>query len=255
MTPAPTQTRRAPAQQMVHWATSVLGTREGSGRESRWAAAAGISPTTAWCSAFVAYGLRKLGIRPPSDPAYSGSWLSWSGGEKVKGGIARARPGDLLIFDWGDGGRTDHVALYTGNGRMISGNDSNNSVGSSAVPTSDIVGIVRPKAFSGKASDGGGESLLSTVFGPTRRGFEDITGLNFEGGESPIANVGAQVVDYTGKLLGEKAPPILLNVGLLGGGAFLLYFGIARALGVGHPVGTPAKAYMGVAKIAAEGAG
>jgi cell wall-associated NlpC family hydrolase len=61
------------------------------------------------------------------------------------GSLAQAMPGDLLIFDWGDGGITDHVALYAGNNKMISGNDHNDSVGESAVPAGALVGIVRPK--------------------------------------------------------------------------------------------------------------
>lgn len=128
---------------LVNWADNVLGTNEGSPRQSKWAAAAGISPSTAWCSAFVAYGLRKEGYALPSDPAYSGSWLNWNQGQHIKS-YKKAKPGDLLIFDWGDGGITDHVAIYAGHGQMISGNDSNNSVGKSSVPTGNIVGIVRP---------------------------------------------------------------------------------------------------------------
>lgn len=128
---------------LVNWADQVLGTNEGSPRQSKWAAAAGISPSTAWCSAFVAYGLSKQGYSLPSDPAYSGSWLNWNQGKHVKS-FKQAKPGDLLIFDWGDGGITDHVAIYAGHDQMISGNNSDNSVGKSSVPVGNIVGIVRP---------------------------------------------------------------------------------------------------------------
>lgn len=140
---------RADAKGMTSWAESALGVQEGSAREAKWAAAAGISPSAPWCSAFIAAGLARRGIKPPPDPAYSGSWLNWSGGKHVKN-IQNAKPGDLLVFDWGDGGITDHVALYKGNGRMISGNDANNSVGESSVPVSNIVGIVRPKYHGGQ---------------------------------------------------------------------------------------------------------
>lgn len=130
----------------VKWAERMIGTNEGSKRESGWAAAVGISPTTAWCSAFAAAVLRSAGVKNvPADAAYSGSWLNWSGGTNLHTtNLRAARPGDLLIFDWGDGGITDHVAVYKGHGQMISGNDSNNSVGQSSVPTGNIVGIVRP---------------------------------------------------------------------------------------------------------------
>lgn len=129
-------------QQLVRWAEAVEGTNEGTPRQSKWAAAAGISPSTAWCSAFVAYGLRKQGYTMPANPAYSGAWLSWSQGKKIN--YKNARPGDLLIFDWGDGGITDHVGIYKGHGQYIGGNNSNNSVGTSSVPTGNIVGVVRP---------------------------------------------------------------------------------------------------------------
>jgi cell wall-associated NlpC family hydrolase len=133
----------ASGSRLVTWATKVLGTDEGTPRQSKWAAAAGISPSTAWCSAFVAYGLRKEGYSLPSNPAYSGAWLEWNQGKHVKS-IKQAKPGDLLIFDWGDGGITDHVAIYTGHNQMIGGNNSDNSVGKSEVPVGNIVGIVRP---------------------------------------------------------------------------------------------------------------
>lgn len=130
----------------VEVAQEWIGTNEGSKRESGWAAAVGISPSTAWCSAFVAAVLKSAGVRNvPTDAAYSGSWLNWSGGTNLHTtSLKAARPGDLLIFDWGDGGITDHVAIYKGGGRMISGNNSDNSVGESSVPSGNIVGIVRP---------------------------------------------------------------------------------------------------------------
>lgn len=142
--PAPAVSKGAKG--AVEWAKSMIGTDEGSKRESGWAAAVGISPTTAWCSAFAAAVLRSAGVtNVPADAAYSGAWLNWSGGTNLHTtNLNQARPGDLLIFDWGDGGRTDHVAVYEGHGQMISGNDENNSVGQSSVPTGNIVGIVRP---------------------------------------------------------------------------------------------------------------
>lgn len=129
----------------VNWAKQVLGTSEGSGKVARWIAAIGAAPGIPWCSAFIAAALKNAGVtNMPSNPAYSGAWLDWKGGTKV-GSFRNAMPGDLLIFDWGDGGITDHVGLYIGNGQMIAGNDSNDAVGQSSVPKGNIVGIVRPK--------------------------------------------------------------------------------------------------------------
>lgn len=130
----------------IQWAEGVIGVSGGSGKVARWDAAIGAAPGIPWCSAFVSAVLRHAGIKNlPPDPAYSGAWLNWSGGTNIGTSLARAKPGDLLIFDWGDGGITDHVAYYVGHGQMISGNDSNDAVGKSSVPTGNIVGIVRPK--------------------------------------------------------------------------------------------------------------
>lgn len=99
----------------------------------------------AWCSSLVAYGLIKHGgftrAEIPSNEEYSGMWLTWGGGERVS--YSQAQPGDLLIFDWGDGGITDHVATYIGNGLKIGGNE-NNRVERDAVPVANVVGVVRP---------------------------------------------------------------------------------------------------------------
>jgi NlpC/P60 family len=129
----------------VNWAKSMVGVKGGSAKVRKWDSAIGASPGIPWCSAFVSAALRAAGVTNlPQNPAYSGAWLSWGGGTHIKS-LKEAKPGDLLIFDWGDGGITDHVALYIGHNHMISGNDSNDSVGISSVPAGNIVGIVRPK--------------------------------------------------------------------------------------------------------------
>lgn len=130
----------------VTQAESLLGIKGGSAAVSHWDEAIGAAPGIPWCSAFASAVLRRAGVKNlPADAAYSGAWLNWSGGTNLHTtSLAKARPGDLLIFDWGDGGQTDHVAVYTGHNQMISGNDSNDSVGKSSVPTGNIVGIVRP---------------------------------------------------------------------------------------------------------------
>lgn len=131
----------------IEWAESVIGVSGGSGKVARWDAAIGQAPGIPWCSAFVAAVLRHAGVKNmPGNPAYSGAWLNWSGGVNLQTtNLGAAKPGDLLIFDWGDGGITDHVAYYLGHNQMLSGNDSNDSVGKSSVPSGNIVGIVRPK--------------------------------------------------------------------------------------------------------------
>lgn len=98
-----------------------------------------------WCSTLVAYGLIHHGgfkrDQLPSNPWYSGAWLTWEHGERVS--YADRQPGDLLIFDWGDGGITDHVATYIGDGLKIGGNE-NDRVERDPVPSGYVVGVVRP---------------------------------------------------------------------------------------------------------------
>src|SRR4051794_3747914 len=64
--------------------------------------------------------------------------------------------------------------------------------------------------------------------------------------------VAASLLSGLADLLGEKAPRILLNIGLVGGGAFFLYFGVARMVGVGQPARTPLRAVQGAAIAGAE---
>jgi hypothetical protein len=115
-----------------------------------------------------------------------------------------------------------------------------------------ITAIRRPPY---KGGSGGNDEFSS--FGPLGTAEEIVTapsraiaGLLEEApsaAKSAASSVGGDVVDALGKVLGEKAVPILLNIALVGGGAFLVYFGIARMVGVGHPVRTPAKLAAGAA--------
>lgn len=134
------------AADMVAWAKSQVGVVEGSAGHRRYASAFGLGMEQPWCSVFVGYGLKRLGLSMPGNPAYSGAWLDWSGGSRVR--LADIRPGDLPVIDWGDGGITDHVAVYIGNGRMIGGNQrkagTNGAVTESALPRGFVVGVVRP---------------------------------------------------------------------------------------------------------------
>lgn len=129
----------------VKWCESKVGVVEGSSEQREWADDLGYSWLLPWCSIFAATGLVEAGwsrSNLPTNPAYSGSWLAWSGGSRVT--YSAAKPGDLLIFDWGDGGITDHVAVFVGGGVKIGGNE-NDRVERDAVPASAIVGVVRPK--------------------------------------------------------------------------------------------------------------
>lgn len=138
---------RGGAQAMVEWARSTLGTVEGSARHRRWARDLGLSTSLPWCSIWLAFGIKHVaGLPLPPHPAYSGSWLTWRHGSRVR--HAAMEPGDIVVFDWGDGGITDHVALYVGGHRVIGGNQSMPGTGGAVteVPlaATAVVGVVRP---------------------------------------------------------------------------------------------------------------
>jgi cell wall-associated NlpC family hydrolase len=131
------------AADVINWAKKMVGTQEGSGRQVRWAKDLHLSPSLPWCSIFIATDLGKNTDLPmPSNPAYSGAWLNWKGGRKVR--LSSIEPGDLCVFDWGDGGITDHVALYVGNDQVIGGNQGN-QVSQVKLDKGHVVGVVRPK--------------------------------------------------------------------------------------------------------------
>jgi cell wall-associated NlpC family hydrolase len=143
---APNSSPRQPSggtgSNLASWAQSQLGVREGSKRQRYYASRLGLSASLPWCSIFVANGLRRQGKSLPKNPAYSGAWMNWKGGKRVK--TSQIRPGDLVIYDWGDGGITDHIAVYTGNGRVVGGNQSN-AVTRAPAKLNQAVAVIRPK--------------------------------------------------------------------------------------------------------------
>lgn len=143
-----TVTVRADAKGMVNWASSAVGTPEGSPRQLRYNAKAGISASEPWCAAFIASGLERRGVTPPANPAYSGSYLdpSWKGGKQIGADLSKAKPGDLVVY-----GSSDHIALYVGNGEVIAGNYGDEVARyKSSEDSRGIQGIVRPKYRGGK---------------------------------------------------------------------------------------------------------
>ena len=129
------------AAEMVSWAESKIGTTEGSAAQVEWASSLGLDASLPWCSIFVANGLEELGVPLPASPAYSGAWLDWEGGSTVE--LSEIQPGDLVIYDWGDGGITDHIALYTGDEKVVGGNQSD-MVSEVPLERGSVVGVVRP---------------------------------------------------------------------------------------------------------------
>ena len=131
------------ARELMDWERSKVGVVEYSAQHREWASDLGYSAALPWCSIFQGYGIKHVeSLSLPANPAYSGAWMAWSGGHRVN--QSEVSQGDLLIFDWGDGGLTDHVAAYDGGGIKIGGNE-NNRVERDAVPWGNVVAIIRPE--------------------------------------------------------------------------------------------------------------
>lgn len=62
-----------------------------------------------WCSIFVSWLLRRTDNAIKT--AYSGDWLSWGRRNGREVAIDDVLPGDIVIFDYGDGGITDHIGI------------------------------------------------------------------------------------------------------------------------------------------------
>jgi hypothetical protein len=163
------------------------------------------------------------------------------------------QPGDVIVYGY------QHVALYTGNNEMISGNWSG-TVGSSQLESSvagtPITAIRRPpyKGAFEKSLIAQGKSPAEARKAKESEGLKSSLGDVVPSPGEAVSTVAGEVLSGLENLLGEKAVPILLNIGLVGGGAFLAYFGVARMVGVDHPVQTPARALKGAGAVAAAGA-
>lgn len=195
---------RADAQGMVHWAESAVGTPEGSGKQQRWAANFGLGTSEPWCANFVGAGLQRRGVEPPANPNYSGSYLdpNWKGGTQIGTDLAKAKPGDLLVF-----GSNEHIGLYAGNGEVIAGNYGDEVA---RYPVSDdsrgVSGIVRPHYKGGKVAVHESTPLPGSTPGSTF-GIDPSGvapgGVGIGGAEATLASQQAQAAP-----LAELAPPL-----------------------------------------------
>lgn len=138
--------RKTPREKLLAEALKAVGEVEGGSFHRAAAAFIGAEVSWPWCSTAVGYWLHKaLGYGRSELPAtapYSGSWAAWSGGKRLA--ISKRQPGDIVVFDWGDGGMTDHVAICKDRGSHVGGNQ-NNVVNVRPTPASAIVFVVRPR--------------------------------------------------------------------------------------------------------------
>ena len=84
----------------------------------------------AWCAMFVSWVFAQAGATCPGIPKAYVPWIE-SDAEAagaVRGDRTDARPGDVVLFDWGGDGSPDHVGIVEGNAggflRTIEGNVS-----------------------------------------------------------------------------------------------------------------------------------
>ena len=163
---------------------------------------AGPSDTIWWCMLFVSMCLDEIGqIDSIGGFSYNTDvTLNRNRGRLVP--VSAAQPGDVVIFNWGFEGGTDHVGFVErnlGGGRLqtIEGNTSSGAAGSQSsgngvwrrIRSSDIAAVIRP-AYSGvtvtpvAAQTNVDSDLLNTdgVWGPlTTRKAQKILGTPVDG--------------------------------------------------------------------------
>lgn len=235
------------AHRTLEWTGHNVGA--GSHRIEKWTRQAGFSSFVQWCGVFLGSALKAQGIEPPEGYASAVNWSNY--GTKVAS-IAQARPGDIIVYG------THHVAMYLGGGRQRQGNDIDGTVGDSGVGSSlglgPITAIRRPPYKGGAgsniptpaekrkheriASEEGGKLGSGLPFEKT---FEEHVGQPGNEAIEAGANAVKSGVDLSKAVVDALEHPesLLLNIGLLGGGAFLIYYGVALVAGVHKPVTTP----------------
>jgi hypothetical protein len=137
---------RADAGAAVKWAQHALGTAEGSSKQVRWAGEQGLSTTQPWCANFVSADLKRHGVPLPPNPNYVPSYESeWNGGRNIGTDLSKAKPGDLIAYSG------EHIGIYKGGGKVISGNYGNEVAESGASDgPAPVSAILRPNYKGGK---------------------------------------------------------------------------------------------------------
>lgn len=227
------------AARTLEWVQNNIGA--GARKVRRWDAKAGFAPGTAWCGIFLGNAMRAQGLPVPSGYAAA---VNWSGyGAAVKS-LREARPGDILVYG------STHVAMYLGNGRQIQGNNSNGTVGVSAAGSSiglgPVTAIRRPPYKGRSRAMTPAEKRKFEVLAEHENlgsGFGDVVpgGHTIEKAAGDAAGAAAGLSgEIISALFGEiHADALMLNIALIGGGAFLTYYGAALMLGIKKPVAAP----------------
>lgn len=218
------------AQRAVEWTENNISA--GARRIARWDKAAGFPKGTQWCGIFLGAAMRSQGLTPPSGYPAAVNWSTY--GTAVKRN--EIEPGDIIVYG------EHHVAMYVGSGKQIQGNDANGTVGTSGIGSSlglgPITAIRRPPYKSQKSQEGKKDKEEWSSFGPLGTAEEVLT--------YPSRKIAGFLEDEAGSLASEvvsgivgdvakSAEPLMLNIGLVGGGAFLIYYGISLMAGSNEP--------------------
>jgi hypothetical protein len=211
----------------------------GTKKVAKWDAKAGFAAGTAWCGIFLGAVMRAVGLQPPSGYAAAHNWSTYGTAVNRK----ELQPGDIIVYGY------NHVAMYIGGGRQIQGNNSNGTVGTSGIGSGlglgPITAMRRPPYQHGGRSTGLGFPGMSPA---ERKKFEEIAehenlGSGFADvvpGVHTIENAAGDAAEAMAEglanLFASHAEAFMLNLGLVGGGAFLVYYGAALMLGVKQPV-------------------
>lgn len=204
----------------IEWAQHNL--HAAPGTIARWNAKA----PGEWCGIFLAALMRSQGIKPPSGYPAAVNWSNF--GTKVNS-LSEAQPGDVLVY----GSR--HVAMYLGSGRQIQGNNHDGTVGEGGMGPGQVTAIRRPPWTGSGRAGGGFEDPLS----PAERQRIQKIAKNENLGEGFLPSPSDIAGEVLSGLLGDlakSAEPLMLNIALIGGGAFLAYYGTALTLGVKRPI-------------------
>lgn len=180
---------RADAKGAVNWAKSTVGTQEGSPRQVKWAELEKLGPSEPWCSDWVSVNLARRGVELPANP--NGSWEyenpEWKGGTQLGTNIAKAKPGDLIVYGTGA-----HIAMYVGDGKVVAGNygDEVAEYGATEDPRG-ISAIVRPNYKGGRVKVKAGTPLpgssTESTFGGEASGGGEVTGGGAPGETQTVA--------------------------------------------------------------------
>lgn len=141
-----------------------------------------------FCAMFVTWCLEQVGMQPPGGIfAYCPSGISQARNAGALVSKTSARPGDIVFFDWGRDGLSDHVGFVEANNgaslTTIEGNTLGGKVARRSRAFSVVCAVARP-AYDSASAAASSSSLLAVdgYWGPaTTRALQQINGTPVDG--------------------------------------------------------------------------